>query len=93
MGKTSETHPNLFPLEEKFVSFGWHASTVDGHDVESLIKNLEINSDKPKIIIAKTIKGKGVTYMQENPIWHYRSPDKDELLIAVREIKGSIDEE
>lgn len=65
----------------KFESFGWLAQEVDGHNVEALQKILsqENHTDRPLIIIAHTVKGKGVSIMENNPIWHFRLPNKREL--------------
>jgi len=64
----------LEPIEEKWKSFGFEVSSVDGHNLKSLKKGFEIinnNNSKPKIIIADTIKGKGISFMENVPSWHY----------------------
>jgi transketolase len=70
---------NLENLAEKWVSFGWDAEYVDGHDRTSLMKALSKKSvSKPRILIAKTVKGKGVSFMENSIKWHYL-PIKDEF--------------
>jgi transketolase len=94
LGKTTETHPNLFPLREKFVSFGWNTLEVDGHSNQQikLALDYDFGNEYPKMIIATTIKGKGVSFMENIPIWHYRSPSPDEYEIAKNEVIGGIGE-
>ena len=68
---------NLEPLIDKFVSFGWSCLEVDGHSISSLSAALEVRSDnKPKVIIARTTKGKGIKEMENKLEWHYKSPVK-----------------
>jgi transketolase len=79
----------LEPLDAKFEAFGWHVQTVDGHDVQQLIDALEATkgvTDRPSAIIAKTVKGKGVSFMENNPDWHGKGPDKEQLAQALAEI-------
>jgi transketolase len=85
--ETSKSHPNLYPIEEKFKSFGWQSFRCDGHNTKKLyqlIKNRKKN--KPLAIIAETIKGYPVSFMMNKPIWHYKSPDQDEYKKAMVEI-------
>lgn len=79
---------NLEPLIDKFESFGWDVVEVDGHCHETL--TIEINKThefKPRLIIANTIKGKGVSFMENKVVWHYKTPSKEELDIALNELK------
>ena len=85
---TNITHPTLYPLKEKLVSFGWDTIECDGHSSKELYKAFKKKSTKPKAIIAKTIKGYPVSFMKDNPIWHYRSPNKEEYITAVKEIES-----
>lgn len=74
---------------DKFSSFGWNVLEVDGHDVDEFAKcvnNARDNSDKPTLIIADTIKGKGVTIMENNPVWHFKLPGKKELVTFMEEL-------
>jgi len=89
LGRTSATHPNLLPLSRPLSSLGWKVIDVDGHSSESLLQAL-INAKVekcPVAIIAHTTKGKGVSYMENVPIWHYRSPSLEEYQKAILELK------
>jgi len=73
--------------QEKWKAFGWDVSEVDGHDVDALKCCLErITEKKPRLIIANTIKGKGVSIMENNPIWHFKLPNKKELKVFKEEL-------
>lgn len=90
LGRTSETHPSFYPLLEKFESFGWQAVTIDGHDEQALVDAVhERDSGRPLMVVARTTKGKGVSYMENVPMWHYRSPSPQEYQQALAEIGGS----
>jgi transketolase len=85
----SEEIMALNPLKEKWTSFGWNAYDVDGHDVSALIRILSAIPDKPEkptAIIAHTIKGKGVSFMEDDNNWHYRIPDAEEVKKAKKEL-------
>jgi len=84
-GKTSDVI-NLDPLNYKFTSFGWNTIEVDGHSIHSLFKAIDTSSKKPKMIIAKTIKGKGIKVMEGKLEWHYRAPSENELPEFIREL-------
>jgi transketolase len=89
LGRTSETHSSLYPIESKFESFKFHAVNVDGHEFHEINKGFDLLDSKslPKAIIARTTKGKGVSFMENVPIWHYRSPNKEEFLTATQELE------
>jgi len=74
-------------LIEKFKSFGWNGRGVDGHNYDELFYALK-NSDncKPTIIVAETIKGKGVKMMENNPAWHHKFPNNEEINIIMEEL-------
>lgn len=79
----------LQPLKSKWESFGWHTQEIDGHDfhqIEEAFNNAKSENNKPSIIIANTIKGKGVSFMEDNNNWHYKIPNKDELKLALEEL-------
>ena len=77
----------LDPLSEKWESFGWHVLQVNGHSHKELLKALNKKlPNKPKMIIADTIKGKGVSFMEDNNNWHYRSPNDSEVEAARKEL-------
>lgn len=81
---------SLEPLPEKLISFGCDVKEVDGHDYGQLIKALtDCHIDKPRVVIAKTIKGKGVSFMENKVEWHYKSPSDSELSMALSELKGA----
>lgn len=82
---------SLEPYDKKFLSFGCNVVKVDGHDHEQLNKVFSFNNPylKPNVVIAKTIKGKGVSYMENEVKWHYKSPNTEELLIAIKEINNA----
>jgi transketolase len=76
----------LEPLADKLTAFGWAVREIDGHDHEALSANLEAGlwrADTPQMLIAHTIKGKGVSYMENKVEWHYRSPDPAQLAEAL----------
>jgi transketolase len=74
-------------LKQKFEAFGFKTIEVDGHDVEKLYKAFDIQSSKPKVILANTIKGKGVSFMENNLLWHYKNPSMEQFLEAKQELK------
>lgn len=77
------------PLADKFSAFGWCVKTVDGHDVAALIdalRNVPFKQGKPSVLLARTVKGKGVSFMENDPKWHHGVPSHDELDRALREL-------
>jgi transketolase len=91
LGRTSETHPSFYPLKEKFESFHWETVEVDGHDSAAIYDAVTSRKgDKPLMVVGKTTKGKGVSYMENVPIWHYRSPSKDEYKQALQELEAAL---
>ena len=87
-GHTKKTHPKFYPINEKVTAFNWGCNEVNGHNVK-MIKNAYVkrSKNKPHMIICNTVKGKGVSFMENKPIWHYRSPNKDEYKQAINELK------
>lgn len=85
--KTTEETLGLEPLKEKMTSFGLETVEVDGHDHSQIRQAIDQESEKTKCIIAHTTKGKGVSFMENKVVWHYKSPSEDELNIAISEIK------
>lgn len=75
------------PLAYKWRAFGWSVATCDGHDIEDLEKAFSTKSNKPLAIIADTIKGKGVSFMESQALWHGKAPDDEELQKALEELK------
>ena len=79
----------LDPLAEKWRAFGWAVREIDGHDygqIEAALTGSPFESERPSCIIAHTIKGKGVSFMEDKLLWHYRSPDDQELQQALTEL-------
>lgn len=78
---------NMKPFAEKWRAFGWHVIEIDGHDHEEIRKALlHRESEKPVLVVANTVKGKGVSFMESVPIWHYRMPNEEELPILMKEL-------
>jgi len=81
----------LEPFAQKWEAFGWKAYSIDGHNHQELKKTFEqikTNEEKkPSVIIANTIKGKGVSFMENKVLWHYRSPQNEEFENAIKELK------
>jgi transketolase len=85
--RMSEGHMAFYPLLEKARAFGWEAVEVDGHDEEQMFKAIVNRAGgKPLLLICRTIKGKGVSFMEHVPIWHYRSPNKEEYQQGLKEL-------
>ncbi len=82
---------NPHPVDEKFRAFGWFAQVIDGHDFEAIdnaVAEAE-KSGKPSVIICKTVKGKGVSFMENNYSWHGKAPKDDEYAIAEKELRDA----
>jgi len=91
-GGTEEVNP-IEPIANKFKSFGFHIKEIDGHDLELLDKNLNstpFEKNKPNLIIANTIKGKGVSFIENIVSWHHRVPTDEEFTNAINEINIEI---
>ena len=77
------------PMADKFKAFGWCGREVDGHDHVALTTHLSTtpwNPGQPSILIAHTVKGKGVSFMENRVEWHYRSPNDEQLAQALAEV-------
>jgi len=90
---TVEKTIRLEPFEEKWRDFGWNAESVDGHDVRALRAAFEraqgnAGSGKPSVVLAHTVKGKGVSFMENNILWHYRTPQGEEYEAALKELEA-----
>jgi len=80
------------PVDSKLEAFGWHVQVIDGHSVEEIKKAIEIAKDtkeKPSMIICRTIKGKGVSFMENEAGWHGKAPNDEETKIALKELGGA----
>ena len=97
-GKTADVMPTE-PLDKKFEAFNWNVIKADGHDYDSLIAALDqakATSGKPSVILMKTVKGKGVSFMENNAGWHGKAPNAEqyeqaraELTAKVAELEGN----
>ena len=91
LGRVGEVMP-LEPFSDTWRSFGWQTKEVDGHDFPLLLEVLDPDSwpsseGAPRCIIAHTVKGKGVSFMEDTLLWHYRSPQADEFDAALAELE------
>ena len=85
--RMSEGHPAFHPLLEKFLSFGWEGVRVNGHDADQIQAAVrDRKGGKPFVVAAETVKGKGVSFMEHVPIWHYRAPTPEEYEQACTEL-------
>lgn len=88
---TNEEVMNIHPIDEKFKSFGWRVICIDGHDttqISEAIEQAKQSQEKPTMIIAKTIKGKGVSFMENNGSWHGTAPNDEQTKLALAELRG-----
>ena len=86
---------SIEPIDSKFEAFGWHVIKIDGHKIDEIVKALDEArevKDKPIMIIAKTIKGKGVSFMEDQVGWHGKAPSDEELEQALEEIGGGLND-
>jgi transketolase len=85
--RMSEGHPAFHPVADKLRAFHWEAVEVNGHDAEAIFAAVrDRKGDRPVAVVGRTVKGKGVSYMENVPIWHYRSPNKEEYARAIAEL-------
>ncbi len=86
---STEDIKSIGDIRLKFEAFGWNALEIDGHNIEEIYYSLQKakNSDKPFVIIANTIKGKGVSFMENNAGWHGKAPNDEQLKQALEELK------
>ena len=80
----------LDPLAAKWDAFGWHAQEIDGHDfeaIEAALAAARAEAERPSVIVAHTVKGKGVSFMEDDNNWHYRTPNAEELAAALAELE------
>ena len=88
-GPTNEIK-NLEPLAAKWAAFGWNVLDIDGHSIEALkgaFDNFSGTRDKPTVILANTVKGKGVSFMEGKSAWHGKAPNKEQLAAALKELQ------
>ena len=87
---STEDTLSLEPFPDKWKSFGWEVVEVDGHNQEEIFNacsNIDIPQNKPLCVIANTTKGKNISFMENNVLWHYRSPQGDEYKAAMLELE------
>lgn len=80
---------NVEPLEEKYRSLGWEVRRIDGHDMEQVAEALETTkstSGKPLVLLADTVKGIGVSFMENIAGWHGKAPSRDEMMKGLKEL-------
>ena len=93
-GKTCDVMPSE-PLDEKCAAFGWHVIKIDGHDfdqIQAAFDEAKTVKGKPTMILAKTVKGKGVSFMENNAGWHGKAPNAEQFAIAKAELEAKIAE-
>jgi transketolase len=91
-GKTADVMPSE-PLDQKFAAFGWRVIKADGHDFVGLIAALDQAKEdqgKPTVILAKTVKGKGVSFMENDPGWHGKAPNAEQYQQAKAELEAKV---
>lgn len=88
---TNEEVMNVNPIDDKFKAFGWNVIKIDGHNIEEIknaIDEAETVKGKPTVIVAKTVKGKGVSFMENQVGWHGTAPKPEQRDQAIAELKG-----
>ncbi len=81
---------NVTPIKEKFEAFGWNTISIDGHnfnEIHDAVEKAKESIDKPTVIVAHTVKGKGISFMENQVSWHGKAPNDDEYKIACEELK------
>ena len=89
---TIEEVMSSYPIDEKFKSFGFQVINIDGHNIQEIIDAFDVAKnvkEKPTCIIAKTIKGKGISFMENKAEWHGQAPSEEEYKIAMEELGGA----
>ena len=76
-------------LAEKWKSFNWDVKEIDGHNISEILKALNDTSKKPKLILAKTVKGKGFSFSENNNDWHHKIMTKNQYDAALKELHGA----
>ena len=93
-GATKDVMP-LEPLDQKFAAFGFHVITINGHDFDQILSAYQqaaATKGQPTVILAKTVKGKGISFMENDAGWHGKAPNDEQLAQAVSELKSKIKE-
>ena len=87
-GRTNDVI-NQEPIIDKWKAFGWNVIEVDGHNFNELIDAFNLEHNKPKVIISHTVKGKGISFMENKLEWHYKSPNNEQFDNALKEIEDA----
>ena len=85
---------NSTPIDEKLAAFGWHVQLIDGHDfncIEHAVKEAQNTTGRPSVIILKTIKGKGVSYMEDKASWHGAAPNEEQYKQGMAELQAALE--
>ena len=94
-GRNDDVMP-VMPLDKKFEAFNWNVLSVNGHDYDALSdafdKAAAMNNGKPTVVIMETIKGKGVSYMENNAGWHGKAPNDEQYAVAISELEAYLKE-
>jgi transketolase len=86
--RATNTHPTLYPIKNKFKSFGWDSENCNGHNSDEIVHKIKNrNNKKPFALISRTTKGYPISFMKNVPMWHYRAPNKGEYLKSLNELK------
>jgi len=89
----TESVMSLEPLADKWRAFGWNTVEIDGHNMSDIVDTFENmpppTSDKPNAVIAKTVKGKGISFMENQPAWHYGGIDEEKAEICDRDLEAA----
>ena len=81
---------SVYPVAEKFTAFGWHVLEADGNDVSALLNMTQKVGSKPRLIICKTVKGKGVSFMENEVAWHGTAVNEEQYRTAIAEIREEL---
>ena len=93
-GRVADVMP-VEPLDKKYEAFGWNVITIDGHDFEAIISALDAArafKGKPTVILARTVKGKGVSFMEDQAGWHGVAPNDEQYAAAMAELQAALNE-
>lgn len=91
LDRVSKINPNFYPILDKIRAFGWGVVEVDGHHSESICHATRLKAiQRPLMVIAKTVKGKGVSFMENSSIWNFRSPSREGYELAIKELDGGL---
>lgn len=85
----SENIIRLEPFEKKWEAFGFEVLEVDGHDIKGIQKALDVRKEvisKPRVVIAHTVKGKGLSFIENQPDWHYKMPSDEQIAVGIKEL-------